>query len=213
MPRKRRDYSDLLLWSAVLVTVIRYAGAFIASDLGHITGWVSDAISVGMAITGLGMGVLAVLGTAYIFDGWRRSMPAAGKRWPFRFKTLTLFLAGLLAIEMGILVPFTVSRIAHVPMTEVRVVSWDVWAWAALVVAAPFVLIGGIATGQASAFALPAAKHEDAQQASASMVEYAPEPVYSCEQCTETFTNWQAKAAHVRWQHSNGHKTGEKVEG
>ena len=69
--RKSRDYSTLLIYAALGVTVPRYIGAFVASDVGQVTGWVSDALSVLMAVSGVGMGVLDILGMAYIFDGWR----------------------------------------------------------------------------------------------------------------------------------------------
>jgi MFS family permease len=145
--RKRRDYASVLIWAAVLVTVVRYAGAFIASDLGEITGWVSEALSLAMGLTGLGMGVLDVLGGAYIFDGWRRSMPRAGQKWPFRFRILTVFAFGLFAIGIWILVPFTVSRVSHQTMEQVLGMGWGLWTWSVAVNVAPYVLIGGVVTG------------------------------------------------------------------
>jgi MFS family permease len=145
--RKRRDYASVLIWAAVLVTVVRYAGAFIASDLGEITGWVSEALSLAMGLTGLGMGVLDVLGGAYIFDGWRRSMPRAGQKWPFRFRTLTVFAFGLFAIGIWILVPFTVSRVSHQTMEQVLGIGWGLWTWSVAVNVAPYILIGGVVTG------------------------------------------------------------------
>ena len=42
----------MLIWSAMLVTVARYAGAFVASDMGTLNGWVSDAITISMGVTG-----------------------------------------------------------------------------------------------------------------------------------------------------------------
>jgi hypothetical protein len=190
--RKRRDYADLLLWSAVGVTTVRYAGAFLASDLGSVEGWVSTILSVFMGLTGVGMGILDVLGTAYIFDGWRRAMPAAGKRWPFRFKVLTVFVALMLAIGIGILVPFTVSRITHVTM----------------VVAAPFVLIGGIATAQAHAFEMPAPQMEpqpEPMRPDATHENAPKEPkIFVCPQCGDVFGTSPEYAAHRRWKHSNG---------
>ena len=77
----KRDYSGLIIWAALLVTVVRYSGAFVASDVGRVTGWLSDAISIGMAVSGVGMGILDVIGTAYIAEGWRRNLPARGKAW------------------------------------------------------------------------------------------------------------------------------------
>lgn len=145
--RKRHDYASVLIWAAVLVTVVRYAGAFIASDLGEITGWVSEALSLAMGLTGLGMGLLDVLGGAYIFDGWRRSMPRTGQKWPFRFRILTVFAIGLFAIGIWILVPFTVSRVSHSTMEQVLGNGWGLWTWSVAVNIAPYLLIGGVVTG------------------------------------------------------------------
>lgn len=144
--KKARNYSEILLLSAILVTVVRYAGAFIASDVGSLAGVADQVMSIGMGFTGLGMGILDVLGTAYLFDAWKRTMPASGKRWPFRFKILTVFIFALFIIGIGILVPFTVSRIRHETMAGL-LGGFD-WVWALLVVTAPFILVGGIATGQ-----------------------------------------------------------------
>lgn len=143
-PKKGTDYSQLLIWSAVLVTVARYAGAFVASDLGELSGWISEAVTIGMLLSGLGMGILDVLGGAYLFDGWRRTMPKSGDKWPFRFKVLTGFVFGLTLVGIGILIPFTVSRVSHKPMLET--LGGLVWAWSALVNVAPYLLIGGVAT-------------------------------------------------------------------
>lgn len=142
---KGTDYSQVLIMSAILVTVVRYAGAFIASDLGEITGWVSDVLSIFMGLSGLGMGVLDVLGGAYLFDGWRRTMPKNGDRWPFRFKVLTIFVFGLTLTGIGILIPFTVSRVAHETMKITLGVN-GMWLWSGLVNIAPYLLIGGVAT-------------------------------------------------------------------
>jgi uncharacterized C2H2 Zn-finger protein len=211
LSKRRRDYADLLLWSAVGVTTVRYAGAFLASDLGSVEGWVSTALSVFMGLTGVGMGILDVLGTAYIFDGWRRAMPAAGKRWPFRFRVLTVFVALMLAIGIGILVPFTVSRITHVTMAELLPGGW-VWGWAGLVVAAPFVLIGGIATAQAHAFEMPAPQMEpqpEPMRPDATHENASKEPkIFVCPQCGDVFGTSPEYAAHRRWKHSNGNGNG-----
>ena len=128
--RKQHDYTTLLIWASVLVTTARYAGAFMASDMGELTGGWSEFINVLMIFTGLGMGVLDTLGGAYLFDGWRRAMPRAGQGWGFRFKVLTGFVFGMLLVGVGILVPFTVSRIRH---ESIAVVLGGLdWAWAVL---------------------------------------------------------------------------------
>jgi hypothetical protein len=147
--KKRHDYATILIWAAALVTVVRYAGAFIASDVGEVQGWVSDALSLSMGLTGLGMGVLDVLGGAYIFDGWRRVMPRAGQRWPFRFRVLTVLVFGVFGTGIYILVPFTVSRVAHQEMLHVLGEGIWLWIWSGAVNIAPYLLIGGVITGNA----------------------------------------------------------------
>jgi hypothetical protein len=143
------DYSQLLIWSAAIVTVVRYAAAFIASDLGEITGWLSDVVTVAMGFSGLGMGILDVIGGTYLFDGWRRNMPRADnkKGWSSRFKALTFFVFALMTTGVLILIPFTVSRVTHQSMAVVLGSGVYLNFWALLVNIAPYLLIGGVAVG------------------------------------------------------------------
>jgi hypothetical protein len=145
--QKGRDYSDLLIWAAALVTVVRYAAAFIASDMGEITGVLSEAITILMGLSGLGMGILDVIGGTYLFDGWRRNMPRNGQSWPFKFKVLTGFVFALMATGVMILVPFTESRVTHASMANVLGDGAGLTWWAFLVNVAPYLLIGGVAIG------------------------------------------------------------------
>ncbi len=144
---KGRDYSTMLIWSAAVVTVVRYAAAFIASDVGEITGWLSDVITVAMGISGLGMGILDVFGGAYLFDGWRRKMPASGRRWSFKFRVLTVFVFSLIGTGVLILVPFTVSRVTHSSLESVMGDGPMLFGWSFLVNIAPYLLIGGVSVG------------------------------------------------------------------
>jgi hypothetical protein len=146
--QKGHDYSTILIWAAALVTVVRYVAAFIASDMGEIPdGWLSDLITFMMGISGLGMGILDVIGGTYLFDGWRRAMPQTGKAWTPRFKVLTVFVFSLMATGVMILVPFTESRVTHTSMADVlgegRGLTW----WSFLVNVAPYLLVGGVAVG------------------------------------------------------------------
>jgi hypothetical protein len=145
--QKGRDYSTILIWAAAIVTVVRYIAAFIASDMGQITGKLSDVITFMMGISGFGMGILDVIGGTYLFDGWRRAMPQAGRAWSTRFKVLTFFVFALIGAGVMILVPFTESRVTHSSMADVlgqgRGLTW----WAFLVNVAPYLLIGGVAVG------------------------------------------------------------------
>ena len=143
---KGHDYSTLLIWAAMLVTIVRYSASFIASDVGEITGAVSEIITVAMGLSGLGMGVLDTIGTAYLFDGWRRVMPGRGKPWPMRFKVLTGIIALMFITGLGILIPFTVSRVSHQGMFE-TLGPMGSWFWSLFVNVAPFLLVGGVSVG------------------------------------------------------------------
>lgn len=145
---KGHDYSTLLIWAAAIVSVVRYAAAFIASDVGKIDGQLSEWITIALGFSGLGMGVLDTIGGTYLFDGWRRAMPRNGERWPFRFKVLTVFVFSLVLCGIIILAPFTMSRVEHVSIADV--LGEGIWLgiWSVLVNAAPALLIGGVATGQ-----------------------------------------------------------------
>jgi hypothetical protein len=145
--QKGHDYSELLIWAAAIVTVVRYAAAFIASDMGEITGVISSVITVLMGLSGLGMGILDVVGGTYLFDGWRRSMPATGKAWTPRFKVLTAFVFSLMLTGVMILVPFTMSRVTHKSMGDILNTEGRLTWWALLVNLAPYLLIGGVAVG------------------------------------------------------------------
>ena len=144
---KGHDYSTILIWSAAVVTVVRYAAAFIASDMGEIMGGLSNVITIAMGLSGLGMGVLDVIGGTYLFDGWRRKMPASGKAWSFSFKVLTIFVFALMATGVMILVPFTESRVTHKSMEMILGDGVGLTWWALLVNLAPYLLIGGVAVG------------------------------------------------------------------
>jgi MFS family permease len=149
--KNKHDYSALIIWAALLVTVARYVGAFLASDLGEVNGWVSEGLTILMGVSGLGMGVLDVLGLAYVFDGWRKVLPKAGDHWSSRFKVLTGFVASLFVAGVCILVPFTVSRISSQSMAEALggKATWGVWFWSLAVNLAPYLLIGGVTFSQA----------------------------------------------------------------
>jgi MFS family permease len=133
----------LIIWAALWVTVARYVGAFLASDLGQVTGWVSEVLTGLMALSGVGMGFLDVLGLAYVFDGWRKSLPKTGDKWSNRFSVLTVFVVSLFVVGVVILVPFTVARISSAGMYD-TLPGLLAWVWALAVNLAPYLLIGGV---------------------------------------------------------------------
>lgn len=141
------DYSELLIWAAALVTVVRYAAAFIASDATEINETLSLLITYAMGLSGLGMGVLDVIGGAYLFTGWQKKMPANGASWSFRFKVLSFFAVGLIVNGILILIPFTMSRVAGVSIHHVLGDGFLLFGWSAVVNVAPYLLIGGVAVG------------------------------------------------------------------
>lgn len=144
--QKGSDYSKILIWSSAAVVMVRYTAAFIASDIGKITGWMSELITMLMGVSGLGMGLLTVLGQTYTFDGWRRSIPRAGQKWAARYIILTVFVFALIATDVAILIPFTVSRVEQVSMAEV-LSRGELYWWSGLVNVAPALLIAGVALG------------------------------------------------------------------
>jgi len=218
----RRDYSQLLIWAALAVTSIRYAGAFLASDTGVVEGFLSELLSYGMIVTGLGMGILDTLGAAYIFDGWRRALPKRGANWSFRFRTLTGMVIALFISGIMILTPYTVSRVAGRDMFSV-LGTFGLWVWAFVVNLAPYILIGGVVVSQtqgivhvsseqSSGITLPKIsfkrkKHDElshtagAKQGSYDELSHTEQLPYECDICEERFQTPALKASHVRWQH------------
>lgn len=212
MGHKRRghDYSGLLIWAALLVAAVRYAGAFVASDVGRVDGWLSDVLSAGMVVSGLGMGVLDVVGAAYVLDGWRRALPRTGQRWPVRFRVLTGFLVCLFGSGVVILVPFTVSRVLGASMDDVLVGMW-LWVWAVLVNLAPYLVVGGVVFAQSGVVVVdnplpnPPPKWGGNKAGGAPSRGSATSPAptsrkrYVCPQCGRRFANQQGLAAHSRF--------------
>jgi hypothetical protein len=132
-----------VMFAAAVVMVPRYSGAFASADAAILNGWLSDTLTAGAAIAGVGMGLLDVFGTAYIADAWRRNMPPLGKRWSARFRWLTAFLVANVIEAMIILTPYTVARVYGVGITDIMP-FWMVVLWCMVVVAAPFLVIGGV---------------------------------------------------------------------
>lgn len=150
MKNKGHDYSTLLIWAAALVTVVRYAAAFVVSDSGQIDPKFDGVMEIAMLFSGLGMGILDVIGGTYLFTGWQKKMPKNGDAWSFKFKVLTFFAIGLIVNGILILWPFTISRIADISMFDV--LGGDKYnpllvIWSAVVNVAPYLLIGGVAVG------------------------------------------------------------------
>ena len=100
-----------------------------------------------MGISGLGMGVLDVIGGTYLFTGWQKKMPKNGDAWSFKFKVLTFFAIGLIVNGILILIPFTASRVSGNTMFHILGDGIFLYGWSAVVNIAPYLLIGGVAVG------------------------------------------------------------------
>lgn len=146
---KIKDWSERLIWSTLVVGVVRYAATFAASDAGEITGVASQILTVLLSLTGVGMGILDTVGGGLLFNGWSRVFPKSGQSWSLRFKVLTFCVFGLLFSGLYILVPFTMSRISQESVLETLGGRHSIWAWvwATMVNLIPYILIGGIFTG------------------------------------------------------------------
>jgi len=146
---KLKDWADKLIWATILVAVVRYSAAFMASDVGKIEGLSSDVVTFFLTLTGLGMGLLDTLGGGLLFNGWSKVFPKAGSRWSMKFKILTFCVLSLVVSGMVILVPFTMSRLAHESVLETlggKTNAWS-WVWSGMVNFIPYVLIVGIFAG------------------------------------------------------------------
>lgn len=144
-----RDWSGRLIWATILVTVVRYMAAFAASDVGQITGGWSDVVTFFLSLTGLGMGILDTVGGGLLFNGWSRVFPKSGQSWSLRFKILTICVFTLVFSGLFILVPFTMSRLAHESVLDALGGKFSIWAWvwSTMVNLIPYVLVGGVFTG------------------------------------------------------------------
>lgn len=143
--KKPVDYNTMIIMASMMVLVVRYVGAFIASDAVSMPDWLSYILTAGIGISGLGMGLLDGLGGAVIFQGWRTQMPRLDQRWPFKFITLTIFVFLIIINGVIVMLPYTVMRTAGVNMISVlgNENSGFLWAWGIAVNIAPYLIIGG----------------------------------------------------------------------
>ena len=146
---KLKDWSERLIWATILISVVRYAAAFAASDVGMISGNWSKILTVFLAFTGVGMGILDTVGGGLLFNGWSRVFPKTGSSWSLRFKVLTVCVFTLLASGLYILVPFTMSRLSQESILTALGGMGSVWAWmwSLMVNLIPYVLIAGVFVG------------------------------------------------------------------
>ena len=146
---KLKDWSDRLIWATVLISIVRYAAAFAASDVGEITGIWSSILTFFLSLTGLGMGILDTVGGGLLFNGWSKVLPKHGASGSSRFNILSVCVFTLLISGLFILVPFTMSRLSHESVLSALGGKNSVWAWAwsLMVNLIPYVLIAGVFVG------------------------------------------------------------------
>jgi hypothetical protein len=126
---KTKNWAPWLVIATMIMMVVRYSAAFAASDMGQITGAGSDFVTFLTGLTGIGMGVLDTAGGGFLFNGWSRVFPRTGNAWSIRFKVLSVCVFGLLFSGMFILVPFTMSRLAHESVLDTLGGKESFWAW------------------------------------------------------------------------------------
>ena len=145
---KIKDWTGTLISATIIVTVVRYSAAFMASDLGQITGTLSEVVTFFLTLTGFGMGILDVLGGGLLFNGLRRVMPKSGQAPSYKYKVLLTCVITLVVSGLIILVPFTMSRLAHESILDsLGGKSIMAWVWSTMVNLIPYVLIFGVFTG------------------------------------------------------------------
>jgi hypothetical protein len=145
-----RDYGTLLMFSAMLVSIPRWAGAFIAADTLTMPPAIDAALHYLNLFSGIGMGLVEVLGAAYLLDAWgkmkaRRTHNA--KHLDQRWVILTGFIAGLFILMPLILSPYMVARMNGQPLAAVAP-GWFEYIWSAAVVLSPIFIIGGVAVAR-----------------------------------------------------------------
>lgn len=150
------DLGKVLLWSAVLVEAPRWAGAMLAADVSKVPDMLSIGLNVLNTISGIFMGVVIVVATAYLLDAVRQTKPTVAIRRKgetidrpnFRFWGLIIFVSGLLSLTPFVLGPYIVSRMTGDTMETVLAISFWRYAWAVTVVVAPAFVVGGVAFAQ-----------------------------------------------------------------
>ena len=141
------NYGKVLMWSAIIVSMPRWAGAFISADVSDIPNWVNEALHYGNLLAGFGMGFLEVLAAAYMLDAWGKMKPKASwnaKSYDHKWKILTGFIIGLFVLMPLILAPYIVSRMTAVTIGEALQYSFVQYIWSIAVVLSPAFIVGGV---------------------------------------------------------------------
>lgn len=214
---KTWDAGKWLMVAAVLVSMPRWAGAFISADVETLPDVVSQGLNTLNVAAGLAMGFLEVAAAAFMLEAWGKMKPKAtwnAKGYSHRWKVLTGFIIGLFVLMPFILAPYMVARMTGQTVAGVLHYTGIMYAWSVAVVLAPAFVIGGVAVARDNS---PTASTEPALKP-APKKESKPEPApvpalprYECPHCVRPFGSMQALNAHQRFclakvrAGSNGH--------
>lgn len=142
------NYGKVLMWSAIIVSMPRWAGAFISADVSEIPFWVNQLLHYGNLISGFGMGFLEVLAAAYMLDAWGKIKPKASwnaKSYDHKWKILTVFIVGLFVLMPLILAPYIVGRMTGTSIADALGNGIIRYVWSIAVVLSPAFIVGGVA--------------------------------------------------------------------
>ena len=148
--RQAYDYGQVLMWAAVLVSMPRWAGAFIAADVSDIPPIVDQVLHYMNLASGFGMALLEVVGAAYLLDAWGRMKPKRthnAKSYDHRWVVLTCFVGGLFLLMPLILAPYVVSRMITKAIADIGGGLFH-FAWSVAVVMSPIFIVGGVAVAR-----------------------------------------------------------------
>lgn len=141
------DYGKVLMWSAIIVSMPRWAGAFISADVSQIPTWVNELLHYANLFAGFGMGFLEVLAAAYMLDAWGKLKPKSSwnaKSYNHKWKVLTGFVIGLFVLMPFILAPYIVSRMSGTSINETLSNNIFRYLWSISVVLSPAFIVGGV---------------------------------------------------------------------
>ena len=154
--KKGLDMGRALLWSAMIVSAPRWAGAMLAADVGHVDNWISVMLNILNVVSGLGMGVVEVLATAYLLDALRRLRPTITRRRKggnvevtnYQYWGTLGFVIGLMVLTPFVLAPYMVARISSQDVATVLGTQGWQYIWAVTVILTPVFVVGGVSFAQ-----------------------------------------------------------------
>lgn len=138
------------MWSAIAVSMPRWAGAFIAADTQTMPLWVDNGLHYLNMFSGVGMGLIEVLGTAYLLDAWGKMKPRKthnAKSLDQQWVILTFFVGGLFILMPLILSPYIVARMNNKALSDIGGSLFHI-VWSIAVVLSPAFIVGGVAVAR-----------------------------------------------------------------